>query len=260
MIGCDDLRLGGTLSSSGIAGGTSINDMNIGVFDWSGLFVQPGLSYTPFYATGRPGGWVTGDGLPKDRFCTLNMQMTRWSNTPATTEAETLWDNSDKFLALLQSPNYLEVDLPDSTSRFLLVVSVDPAIVEQPFRARRISVPLYSPMPYWKEGGTEDSDTISGADTLVVGGNAPLLDAVLTFAAAGTFTGPGGWTLTVGTFPGGATSVIVNMGTRTVTTNTGAPADAIFTHSLSDWGSFAPGNNSVSSTASVTVTYRSSWV
>lgn len=260
MPECSDLRLGGTLSGSGITGGTDINSVGIGVSDWSGLFLQPGLSYTPFYAAGRPGGWLTGDGLPKDRFLTLNMQLTRWSATPATTEAETLWDNTDQFLALLQSPNYLEVDLPDSTSRFIQVVSIDPAFISQPLRTRRISVPLYSAMPYWKAGGAESTDSISGADTLVVGGNAPLLDAVLTFGAAGTFTGPGGWTLTIASLPMGATSVIVDMGARTVVTNTGASADGVFTHSDADWGSFQPGNNSVSATTTVGVAYRSSWV
>jgi hypothetical protein len=128
--------------------------------------------------------------------------------------------------------------------------------MRQPRRQRSISVPLESPMTFWKAGGNQSTDTISGADTLVNGGNREVYDAVLVFASDGTFTHSGlGWDLTI---TGSTGAVTVDLGARTVTMG-GNPADNLLTRTDRKWGWFLPGNNSVTSTVSVGVTWRASW-
>lgn len=41
MPTCDDLRIGGTLSATGITGGTSVNNYGISVEDWSHSVAGP---------------------------------------------------------------------------------------------------------------------------------------------------------------------------------------------------------------------------
>lgn len=261
MPTCDDLRLGGTLSSGGITGGTTINDTALSVEDWSQVLGSWGVAGQVQQVAGRPGGIVSGDLLGRPRFPTLNMVINDLDHSGGLTEptfAEQKQANTDEFLALITNPagQYLEIDMPDSTSRFLFVRNLDPAPIRQPRRQRRISVPLMSEMPYWKEGGNQDTDTISGADTMVVGGNREVYDAVLVFAGDGTFTHSGlGWSLTI-TGSGGA--VTVDLGARTVSEG-GNPADNLLTRNNRAWGWFVPGSNSVTSSASVGVTWRSSW-
>lgn len=257
MAICDDLRLGGTLSSTGISGGTSINNTAIAVADWSGLLGNPGLAYTPFEAAGRPGAFIVGDGLPRGRNLTLNMRFTRWGPTDFTltepTEEEQLVENTDDFLALLQAPQYLELVMPDASLRFLQVVPLDPAIISQPRRMREVGVPLFSPMAYWHAGGNQSSDTISGADTIVVGGNVNVYDAVLTFAGDGTFTHSTlGWSLEIA---GSSGAVVVDLGNRTVT-QASVPAEDLLIRDNANWGWFTPGNNSVTADVSVGVVWR----
>jgi hypothetical protein len=261
MPTCSDLRLGGTLSATGIAGGTSINDYALSISDWSSILGSPGMSGGTVQVTGRPGGYVAGDRLGLPRFPTLNMTITDLNHTgglTAPTSPEQKQDNTDEFLALVTAPNgnYLEVDMPDATSRFIYVYGFSPAAMRQPRRQRSISVPLESPMTFWKEGGNQSTDTISGADTLVNGGNREVYDAVLVFASDGTFTHSGlGWDLTI---TGSTGAVTVDLGARTVTMG-GNPADNLLTRTDRKWGWFLPGNNSVTSTVSVGVTWRSSW-
>lgn len=266
MPTCSDLRLGGTLSATGISGAVSINDYALTVNDWSSILGSPGMSGGTVQVNGRPGGYVAGDRLGLPRFPTLNMTIGDLNHTGGLTaddECEQKQDNTDEFLALVTAPggNYLEVDMPDMTSRFLYVYNFVAAPMRQPRRQRTISVPLESPMPYWKEGGNQSTDTISGADTIVNGGNREVYDAVLVFAGDGSFTHSGlGWTLTIA---GSTGAVTVNLGARTVTMG-GNPADNVLRRSgtgdnARKWGWFVPGNNSVTSTVSVGVTWRSSW-
>jgi hypothetical protein len=263
MPTCDDLRLGGTLSATGIAGGTSINNYGLSVEDWSDILGTGGMSGNVQVVNGRPGGYVAGDLLGLPRYPILSMAITDRNATgglTAPTLEEQKADNTDTFLALVANPagNYLEVVMPDTTTRFLQVFNFDAAGINQPRRKRTIRVPLISPMPFWKAGGNQSTDTIAGADTLVNGGNAPVYDAVLTFPNAPdtTFTHSGlGWWIRV---VGASAAVTVDLGNRTVTMS-GSPADNLVTRSDRDWGWFTPGNNSVTATGSVGVTWRSSW-
>lgn len=262
MVACNDLRLGGTLSATGITGGTSINSYAIAVTDWSQLLGTPGLAASIQQVSNRPGGFVAGDQLPQTRLPILSLEMTEYDaagGLTAPTPPEQKMDNTDQLLALLGNPsgNYLEVDMPDLTSRFLYVYNLDPAPISQPRKRRTIRVPLTSPMPYWKEGGNQSTDTITGADTLVNGGNANVYDAVLTFSGDGTFTHSGlAWSITIA---GSSGAVTVDLGNRTVT-QAGIPAENLMRHTDDYWGYFTPGNNAVTANVSVGVTWRPSWI
>lgn len=253
---CDDLWLGGTLSSAGITGATNINGTNLWVADWSNLLGSWGISGGMEVVNGRPGGFVAGDLLPRERYPTLSMRIRPGLTDLAKQQA------TDSFLALIANPagNYLEVDMPDGTSRFIYVYNFDPAPIQQPRKDRTVNVPLVSPNQYWREGGTESTDTISSGDTLVTGGNVNVYDAVLVFAGDGTFTHSGlGWAIEV-TGSGGA--VTVDMGNRTVTEGGNPALNRIRRTSAGDsrvWGWFTPGNNAVTSDVSVTVTWRDAW-
>lgn len=263
---CNDLRLGGTLSSSGLTGGTSINSTALMVSDWSDILGTAGLSAQLQQVNGRTGGFISGDRLGLARFPTLNMRITKYG--PNLTLVEPSFDeqkqaNTDDFLALVTDPagNYLEVDMADGTSRFIYVYDLDPAPMRQPEKDRTIAVPLASPNAYWKEGGQEDTDTIASADTMTVGGNRSVYDAVLVFAGDGTFTHSTlGWAIEV-TGSGGA--VTVDLGNRTVTEGGNPALNRIrrtpATGAGGVWGWFTPGSNSVTSDVSVVVTWRSSW-
>lgn len=255
---CTDLRLGGTLSATGITGGTSINNYAYAIEDWSNLLGTAGMTASVQSVNSRPGGVIAGDRLSLPRFPTLSVTITDRNATGGITEptfAEQKEANTDALLALLANPagNYLEVEMADATTRFIYVYNLDPAPVVQPRRKRTIRTPLFSPFPYWKAGGNQSSDTISGGDTLVNGGNAPVYDAVLTFAGAGTFTHSGlGWSITT------TGACVVDLGARTVTVGSN-PAENLMRHTDKDWGWFLPGSNSVTADVSVGVVWRASW-
>jgi len=249
MPTCEDLRLGGTLSGSGITGGVTINQTNLAVDDWSDIFGHGGLSYTPVEVLGRAGAYPVGDGLPLARFPTLNMRLRSAHQCPPGE------DLTDTFLALLADSGgqYLEVDIPDEGSRFIKVYGLTPASILQPRQIRTVKVPLFSPDPYWKEGGAQNTDTISGADSLAVGGVVNVYDAVLVFAGDGALVHNDlDWTLTIS---GSSGPVTVDLGNRTVTMG-GNPADYVLGPSSRHWGWFIPGTNSLSSSVSTTVTWR----
>ena len=260
MPTCDDLRIGGTLSPTGITGGISINGTALSVADWSGIFGHPGFRSAPLDISGRPGVRVVGQGLPRGRFFNLdlNVGVLNPQGTLTVSECEQKQANTDSFLSYLADPAgaYLEVDMPDQSKRFIYVYAVDPSFVSQPRKLRTIRAPLVSSLAYWHVGGNESTDTISGADTLVAGGNVNIYDPVLTFAGDGTFQHTGlGWELEIA---GSGGPVTVNLGTRTVTEG-GNPAPNLLRRNHRDWGWFTPGNNSVTSDVSVTVTWRNQY-
>ena len=195
--------MGGTLSATGITGGVSINGTAYTITDWSTIFGTAGVSSEQSQVFGRPGAILTGDMLGLPYYLDLNLAILDLDTSGTLTEptsVEQMQANTDVFLALLasQTPQYLEVDMPDSTSRFRAVSNLFPAPINQPRELRTIGAPMTDNWPYWHEGGNESTDTISGADTLVVGGNVNVYDAVLVFAGDGTFTHSGlGWAIQV---------------------------------------------------------------
>jgi hypothetical protein len=260
---CDDLRLGGTLSGSGITGGVSINGTAYTITDWSTIFGTAGVSSEQSQVFGRPGAILTGDLLGLPYYLDLNLAILDLDTSGTLTEptlAEQKQANTDVFLALLasQTPQYLEVDMPDASTRFRRVQNLAPAPIRQPLELRTIGAPMTDNWPYWHEGGNESTDTISGADTMVVGGNVNVYDAVLVFAGDGTFTHSGlGWAIQV---IGSSGAVTVDLGNRTVEEG-GNPAPnrirrTVIPNQGRIWGWFTPGNNAVTSSASVGVTWR----
>lgn len=256
---CDDLRLGGTLSGSGITGGTSINSTALYISDWSEVWGYVGLSGSVAEVAGRPGGYLAGDLLGRPRFLNLNLRVTRWGPSNGglveASEAEQLMANTDLFLSLLTTGVLLEVDMPDLTSRFLRVNPLDAFNFSQPLKMRDTSVPLVADYPYWQTGGAPDTDSISGADTVTTGGTAPVYNAVLVFAGDGTLT-HADWTLEV---VGSSSAVTVDLGARTVTQG-GLPAPNLLRRSSRDFAWFDPGANSVTAAGTtVSVSWRDNW-
>lgn len=263
MSRCDDLRIGGTLGASGISGGLSINSTALQVSDWAGLLGVAGIHGSALAVNGRPGTFLAGDLLGRSRFFNLSMRITGWGpvNFVLTegSEARQIWENTDDLLTALTVPEtYLEVDLPDATSRFLRITNLDPAFTTRHNQAREISVPLSSDWPYWHQGGVQESTVVSGATNVAVGGRKAVYDPVLVFAGNGTFTHSTlGWAIQV---IGAAGAVTVDLGERTVTEG-GSPALNRIRRTPATgqgrvWGWFTPGANSVTSTVSVTVTRR----
>jgi hypothetical protein len=263
---CDDLRLGGTLSAAGITGGTSINSTALSVADWSRILGSAGISGGIQVVNGRAGGFVAGDLLGRERHPMLRMRLTDIDPVGGLTEptrGEQLQANTDMFLALVTNPDgqYLEIDMPDGSQRFLFVYNFDASAIRQPRRQRTISVPLISAFPYWKAGGQEATQAISGADLMAFAGNREVHDAVLVFSGDGTFTHSDlGWSIEV---TGSAAAVTVDLGARTVIES---GADALnrirrtpATGKGGVWGWFTPGSNNVTSDVSVGVTWRPSY-
>lgn len=263
-VTCDDLRVGGTLSGSGLTGGLSINNTAISVADWSSLFGTVGQTGSLVTVYGRPGSYVAGDRLPRSRLMILSVNVHRKDAEECTPSDLALLENTDEFLDVVsrRDGTYLEVDLPDGSTRFVHVVNIDPGPMVQPSSFRRFNVPLIAEWGNWWEGGNQSSDAVSGADTITVGGNQTIYDAVLTFAGDGTFTHSGlGWAITI---TGSSGAVIVDLGNRQVTQG-GLPATALMTrvpvaNEERVWGWFTEGSNSVTSTVSVTVTWRDQWL
>lgn len=255
---CDDLKLGGTLSATGITGGVSINGTAYSVSDWSGILGHTGYRKSPIEVRGRPGVVLAGESLPRGRFFSLELNIGRLDPTgvvAAGSPEEQLVDNTDLFLGMLADPDPkpLELFLPDSTSRFIMVEAIDPSTVIQPARNRSISAPLVG-SAYWSEGGNEDTDTITGADSIVVGGKAKVYDAVFTFNADGSIS-TSEWDLTIS---GSTGTVVVDCGARTVTDG-GTPAPNILRRTSEAWAWLTPGTTSITSTTSVGVTWRNKY-
>ena len=258
---CDDLRLGGTLSAAGLTGGTSINSTALSVANWSRILGSPGISGRVQAINGRPGGFVSGDQLGKSRFPILSMQITDSDASGGLTEptrAEQKVANTDVFLGLISDPDgqYLELVMADGSLRFLHVRQLDASPLMQPRKLRTMRVPLVSTGPYWKAGGQESTQTISGADLMAFGGNREVYDAELVFAGDGTFTHSDlGWTIEV---DGSGAAVTVDLGLRTVIEG-GTDALNRIRRNNRKWGWFTPGANNVTSDVSVVVTWRASY-
>ena len=173
-------------------------------------------------------------------------------------------DNTDTFLQLLSQRDgtYLEVVLPDLSTRFTHVVSVAPGPIIQPAGIRSAILPLTAPWGTWWEGGQESTQAVSGASAVVVGGTQPVYDAIIEFSGDGTFEHTVlGWEITI---TGSSGAVTVDLGNRTVTEG-GLPATALMTRVpvVGDgrvWGWFTQGSNSVTSTVATTVTWRDQWL
>lgn len=255
MIPCDDLRVGGVLSDSGIAGGFSINNFGIMVEDWSSVWGYVGKSGSTVEINGLPGGITTGDLLGLSRFMDLNLLFThkdRWGGLTEPTSEEQHQANLDVFLNLLRvQDQLLEVDMPDGTTRFTVFNALNPVAIAAASLYRRASFPIVSDYPYWKQGGAVSTDSIAGSDTLVSAGTAPVYDAILTFTGAGSLEHTTQeWEIEV------TGACEVDLGRRLVTVG-GVPAMNLLRRTRRDWAWFMPGGNALVATGgTVTVEWR----
>lgn len=265
MTACDDLWVGGSLSSSGLSGGVSINATDISVADWSSLFGTVGMSGSMIGVYGRPGAYLAGDRLQMDRFLTLAVNIHRRTVAAECTESElALMDNTDEFLRILsqRAGTYLEVVFPDGSTRFTKVFNIDPGPMRQPMSRRSFAIPLRAPHGCWWSGGVQSSQVVAAPVAVAVGGTQPVYDARLIFSGDGTFTHSDlGWSITI---TGSSGTVIVDLGNRLVTQG-GLNATALMTRVPVPgdgrvWGWFEEGTNNVTSTVSVTVEWRNQWL
>ncbi len=258
---CNDLRLGGTLSASGLSGGTSINSTALSVANWSQILGSAGMSGRVQMINGRPGGFVSGDLLGKERYPILSMQITDHDASGGLTESTRYHQkvvNTDIFLGLISDPDgqYLELDMADASLRYLHVRNLGRSPLMQPRKLRTMRVPLVSVGPYWKAGGQESTQTISGADVMSFAGNREVYDATLVFAGDGTFTHSDlGWTIQV---TGSGAAVTVDLGARTVVESAATAINRIRRNNRK-WGWFTPGANNVTADVSTVVTWRASY-
>jgi len=236
------------------------------VADWSRILGTAGISGGIQVVNGRAGGFVAGDLLGRERYPTLSMRVTDHDAAGGLTEptrGEQLQANTDTFLELVTDPDgqYLELDMADNSQRFLFVYNFDAGPVRQRRKQRTLRVPLVSPFPYWKAGGQEATQTISGADLMAFAGNREVHDAVLVFAGDGTFTHSDlGWAIEV---TGSGAAVTVDLGERTVIEGGVDALNRILrtpaTGKGGEWGWFSTGANNVTSDVSVQVTWRPSY-
>lgn len=263
MIGCDDLLIGGTVTSGGVTGGYSINGTAYSVGDWSTIFGGSGLSGRQLEVLGRPGGFMTGDLLGRSRFFNLDLVILDRNTSGGLTEptsAEQRDENTDVLLQTIASPTpqVIEAIMADGSSRYIEATALDASQIDQARRLRSITIPYETTWPFWRDAGAVTTDTLSGADTLVVAGKQPIYDAVLTFAGNGSITHPAlGWSITIA---GAAGAVVVDLGNRTVTESGNEATNRMRRSGNREWGWFTPGNNSVTvATTSVGVAYRAQY-
>ena len=258
---CADLRIGGTLSSGGITGGVSINDSRINVTDWSGLNSRTSRDRRLIQVAGRAGGYVAGPGVPGVKIVNLSLTVKRSAETGVlslaeSTRGEQLQANTDLIMQYLADPDgfYLEKDMPDGTSRFIHGYALDGDSVSQT-KFRRANILVRCDDPFWRAGGTESTDSLSGSDTFTNGGNVTLYDAVLTFPSTGATLAAddGSWSAAIAATSG---AVEVDLGARTIT-RSGTNVDSLLTLSTGVWPSFPRGDTAVTVTGSaITADWR----
>lgn len=266
-MNCSRIRVGGTITGSTLSGGTVIESQAIGLESWDGLYGIPGFKGTDWAQYGQSGLAYRPRKKTAPRYLTLTVNA--WDRgadgtiTAPGGRCEELADNIDTLTGLFYAAGeqfILERDQPDGTTRWIRAQLSAPAVALRgamfgsAHSSYTFTLPLVCAYPWW-QSEAELSTTLSGADSLVQSGNAPIENAVLVFAGDGTLTADG-VTLTVA---GSGAAVTVDVGALTVTEG-GSPADNVLTPSSPDWLIFGPGTTVTSGTASVGVTYRDSWV
>jgi hypothetical protein len=266
MLGCNDLRLGGTLGAASITGGVSVANWGIAVSDYAGLFGAPRQRGIIAEVSGRAGAVIsTPDGrLPAARLFTLPLFVL--DRNPATglvdsgTPCGWVESNQDTVDRLVHSRDgfLVEYERSDGTKRFLHAFQNGQMTVQSRGRWRGVAVPSVAPYPYWRTVALVGPQTISGADTISINaGSLPVYDTTLVFSGDGAFTNSDtGQTITVA---GSASAVTVRTGDSPSVTQAGSPARNLVTTNDDEWMRFDLGTVNVTSTVSVDVSWRASW-
>ena len=265
-MACDDILIGGTLGAMSITGGQSIANEGIAVDAYGGLYGPPRQRGLISDVSGQAGGVSTSteERLPAARLFTLPIIL--GDVNPATgladggfTTAEWTAINQDTVDEIIHSRDgfLIEHVRCDGSSRFLRAFqNSQPLVTVRGILERLMVVSAVAPYPYWRST-TTDSDTISGADTLTIGGKAPVYDATIVFSGDGTFTNSDtGQAITVA---GSSGPVTVRCGDGRIVTQAGVPARNLATVNDDEWMRFDVGTVNVTSTVSCTVSWRSAW-
>lgn len=195
MVDCLDLRIGGTLSSAGITGGQTIQVPAHGPRSYTGLLGHPGFQNNGVRTIGRPGVYIPAGNLAQERLANLDLLVTG-DPLPGETISEdgACWEldqNTDRVLAFMADPDgfYLERDLADGSSRFLQLRALASFPIATPaLFTRTFTAVLTAVYPWWRAGGAQSSDVISGATVVTNPGTAPVQDLVLSFAGDAVLT------------------------------------------------------------------------
>ena len=184
MSGCSRLRLA-TETLDGV--------YHLHPYSWDGLWGFPGRRGVNVPVIGRPGSYRVEGKETEERIATLGIQIRRRSSTGTITlpggACEHVEANQDLILGLMGSDDLqtLEWDGCDGVMRYLEVEFVEPAPIAHVGLERQLPVVLRAPYPYWREADVSSPIT-SGPTNVNPGGNAPVEDCTLSFAAAGRIT------------------------------------------------------------------------
>lgn len=254
--GCSRLRLAGTTADGIYA---------LHPYSWDGLWGFPGRRGSNPPVIGRSGTYRVPSKEAAERKATLGLQIRRrdFDGSAPLEGCEHLELNQDSILGILGNPDLwtLEWDRADGSTRYLEVEAIDQAPIRQHEDEQRIAIVLTSPYPQWREGGAATTTPIgAGPVNLDPGGNAPVEDLLISFAASGkltnSLTGDG---LSVA-HPGGA-PILVDLATGEVTQGGVQAGQFINDVDTSRIFHLRPGvNNPLSASAgTIDVTWRTQW-
>jgi hypothetical protein len=269
-IECQRLRLGGTISGSTLSGGTLIETSGKNLFVHSTYLGIPGKKSANLNTPSRDGqyarvGSAAGPGkLYAQRNLTLSLIVYGLDDDGLilTSECEEMETNLDEIKDLLSSEEQiiLERDWTDGTTRWIQIEQLGEAFdTPGPVKySKQLLVPCVAAYPFW-QSETLNTGTVTGTPLVVTNlGNAPIANLLLSYASDAVLSHAAyGATLEV---DGSSAAVIVDVGARTVT-QSGSPADNLLIRNKPYWIRLPKAGGTLTrSGATVTVSWRDSWL
>lgn len=266
-VDCDGLRLGGSISGSTLTGGLVIGGEDYGITLWNGLMGYPGRRGGNVAVINTDGARrVTGKPY-RERLMVLNI--VAWDRNSSGgydnyDRCEQLEDNIDTLLQTLDGgvaeTCIVQRDMHDGFTRWIEGEVIDAFNLDQASlfsgtdAGYQASIILRCWHPLW-QSETLNALVVAGTDSITVGGNAPVRNMQLVYAADGTLTYPGG----VLEIDGAAGAATVEVGTGVVTVG-GSPAPGLVIPSEVPWMTLYPGTYNLTASGSVTVNWRNQWL
>lgn len=254
--GCSRLRLGGTTLDGIYA---------LHPWSWDGLWGFPGRRGDNQPVIGRSGSYRVESKEALERRATLGLQIRRKASDGSTPleGCEHLELNQDTILGLIGSPDLLtlEWDRADGTTRYLEVEVLDPSPISQHGDEQRLTVVMMAPYPQWRDADAPTVSAITGGPLNInPGGNAPVEDVILSFAATGKLTNSLTGDGVAVAHPGGA-AIIINLATNEVTQGGAQAGQYISDIDTSRVFHLRPGVNNplTASAGTISVTHRPQW-
>lgn len=259
---CEDIKIGGTVTTGGITGGTSVSNYGLMVADYSNLWGTVAKRASIERTIGQAGGVITGQELPDARIQTLSLRATDMTSTGGGKTAQQLWDNQDTLTSLFTATGgaVIEWILP-TESRWTRAYALNSAGMQTFGKYRTLAIPLTSPWPYW-QSDTQESQVVNGAGVSIaaLGGTVQrVYNPTIVFSADGTFTDvTSGLAITV---TGSAAPVTVSRDSvtgRWSAVESGAAVPGKISVNDSRW-MFLTVGGTFTSTVSCTVYWRDQW-